>query len=95
MTLVFLLPLSPPLCMLPVQVNKKDLQGIPDYILSRIPQPSGQASDRFTLVTDQSVMGDVLKNARSGEARRAMYVAGHSVAAENVQARGRDGGIKT
>lgn len=30
-------------------------------------------------------MGDVLKNARSGALRRAMYMAGNSVAVENVQ----------
>lgn len=54
-------------------------------MLSRIPQPEGQPLDRFTLLTDQSVMGDVLKNAHSASLRRAMYVAGNTVAAENVQ----------
>ncbi|CBJ26455.1 Mitochondrial intermediate peptidase (N-terminal) [Ectocarpus siliculosus] len=67
------------------QVNRKDLHGIPEFILSRIPQPEGQPADRFTLLTDQSLMSDVIKNARSGALRRAMYLAGNSVAAENVQ----------
>ncbi|CAN0027816.1 unnamed protein product, partial [Ectocarpus sp. 8 AP-2014] len=67
------------------QVNRKDLHGVPEFILSRIPQPEGQPADRFTLLTDQSLMSDVIKNARSGALRRAMYLAGNSVAAENVQ----------
>ncbi|CAN0292007.1 unnamed protein product [Ascophyllum nodosum] len=67
------------------QVDRKDLQGVPDFLLARIPQPDQQPSHRFTLLTDQSVMADVLKNARSGSLRRAMYLAGNSVAAENVE----------
>eukprot|EP00904_Undaria_pinnatifida_P002944 jgi/Undpi1/12650/HiC_scaffold_6.g02318.m1 len=67
------------------QVDKTELKGVPQFVLSRIPQPEGQPSDRFTLLTDQSVMGDVLKNAHSGTLRRAMYLAGHSVARENVK----------
>ncbi|CAM9661404.1 unnamed protein product, partial [Laminaria digitata] len=68
-----------------LQVDKSELKGIPEFVLSRIPQPEGQPSDRFTLLTDQSLMGDVLKNAHSAALRRAMYVAGNTVAAENVQ----------
>ena len=67
------------------KVDRKDLQGVPDFLLARIPQPDQQPSHRFTLLTDQSVMADVLKNARSGSLRRAMYLAGNSVAAENVE----------
>lgn len=37
-------------------------------------------------------MSDVIKNARSGALRRAMYIAGNSVAAENVQVGG--GGVQ-
>lgn len=66
-------------------MDRKDLLGVPEFVLARIPQPENQPRDRFTLVTDQSVMGDVLKNARNGAVRRKMYVAGNSVAAENVQ----------
>lgn len=67
------------------KVKRKDLNGVPEFILSRIPQPEGQPAELFTLLTDQSLMGDVIKNARSGALRRAMYLAGNSVAAENVQ----------
>lgn len=69
-------------------MDKTELKGVPQFVLSRIPQPEGQPSDRFTLLTDQSVMGDVLKNAHSGALRRAMYLAGHSVARENVKVGG-------
>lgn len=76
------------------KVNREDLNGVPEFILSRIPQPEGQPAELFTLLTDQSLMGDVIKNARSGALRRAMYLAGNSVAAENVQVpdAGRAGG---
>lgn len=77
----------------PPKVNRKDLEGVPEFILSRIPQPEGQPAELFTLLTDQSLMGDVIKNARSGALRRAMYLAGNSVAAENVQVKGRRGGM--
>lgn len=67
------------------QVPRNLLQGVPEYVLSRIPQPAGQPHDSFTLPTDQSVMTDVLKTAHNGQVRRAMFLAGSSVAAENVQ----------
>lgn len=56
-------------------------------MLSRIPQPRDQPGHLFTLVTDQSVVGDVLRSARSGAVRRAAYLTGNAVAQENVKVR--------